>query len=126
MNAFVGPQDDHGTPVETGYAQFIRSHDFRDPSKIFVLLDESPQTINDGWYIFCNDGPTGHLWSDMPASYHNRACGFAFADGHSEIKRWLVATTVIPVGAPLPTWPVPTGPDKRDFLWMSQHATYPQ
>ena len=24
----------------------------------------------------------------MPATYHNGACGVAFADGHAEIKKW--------------------------------------
>ena len=37
------------------------------------------------------------LLRDGPASYHNGACGFAFADGHSEIKRWLDKRTLIPV-----------------------------
>ncbi len=122
MNAFVGPWDKVGTPVESGWAQFIKLPAIRNPSMIFVFLDESPQTINDGWYIFCNNGPNGNLWSDMPASYHNGACGFSFADGHSEIKRWLVRSTIVPFSA----WPIPTGPDKRDFLWVSQRATYPQ
>jgi prepilin-type processing-associated H-X9-DG protein len=26
---------------------------------------------------------------DVPATYHNGACGFAFADGHSEIHKWV-------------------------------------
>jgi prepilin-type processing-associated H-X9-DG protein len=26
---------------------------------------------------------------DYPASYHNRAAGLSFADGHAEIKKWL-------------------------------------
>jgi prepilin-type processing-associated H-X9-DG protein len=34
---------------------------------------------------------------DCPASYHNGACGFAFADGHSEIKRWVDRRTKLPV-----------------------------
>jgi len=33
----------------------------------------------------------------LPTSYHNGACGFAFADGHSEIKRWLDRRTIVPV-----------------------------
>jgi prepilin-type N-terminal cleavage/methylation domain-containing protein/prepilin-type processing-associated H-X9-DG protein len=122
MNAFVGPWNDAGSPVYSGWAQFIKLTAIRNPSMIFVFLDESPQTINDGWYIFCNNGPNGNLWSDMPASYHNGACGFSFADGHSEIKRWQVSTTIVPFSV----WPVPTGPDRRDFLWVSQRATYPQ
>lgn len=91
------------------------------PTSIFVLLDEHPDFINDGWYVSCNDGPEGRLWSDMPASYHNGAAGFAFADGHSEIKRWLVNTTK---QAHYSTWPVPTGAERRDFIWVSQRATY--
>jgi prepilin-type N-terminal cleavage/methylation domain-containing protein/prepilin-type processing-associated H-X9-DG protein len=122
MNAFVGPWDAAGSQVYSGWAQFTRLSAIRTPSMVFVFLDESPQTINDGWYVFCNNGPTGNLWSDMPASYHNGACGFSFADGHSEIKRWLVRTTIVPFSV----WPVPTGPDRRDFLWVSQRATYPQ
>ena len=122
MNAYVGPQDKAGTPVDPGWAQFAKLSAIRTPSMIFVFLDESPQTINDGWYVFCNDNPAGSLWSDMPASYHNRACGFSFADGHSEIKRWMVNSTVVP----FTTWPVATGPDKRDFQWVSQRATYKQ
>jgi prepilin-type N-terminal cleavage/methylation domain-containing protein/prepilin-type processing-associated H-X9-DG protein len=125
MDAFVGPFDSLASPVVSGWAHFIKTADFRSPTQIFVFLDESPQTINDGWYVFCNDGPSGHLWSDMPASYHNGACGFNFADGHSEIKRWLVGTTIIPADGYLATWPVPTGHDRRDFVWASLHSTYP-
>jgi prepilin-type N-terminal cleavage/methylation domain-containing protein/prepilin-type processing-associated H-X9-DG protein len=122
MNGFVGPWNDAGSQVYPGWTQFIRMTAIRNPSMIFVFLDESPQTINDGWYIFCNNGPNGTLWSDLPASYHNGACGFSFADGHSEIKRWQVSTTILPFTA----WPVPAGPDRRDFLWVSERATYPQ
>jgi prepilin-type N-terminal cleavage/methylation domain-containing protein/prepilin-type processing-associated H-X9-DG protein len=123
MNAFVGPYDNYNTPVISGWAQFIKLSAIPNPVGIFVFLDEHPDFINDGWYIFCNDGPDGRLWSDMPASYHNGAAGFAFADGHSEIKRWLVSTTK---QAHYAAWPVPTGQDRRDFIWVSQRATYRQ
>jgi prepilin-type N-terminal cleavage/methylation domain-containing protein/prepilin-type processing-associated H-X9-DG protein len=120
MNAFVGPWNDAGTPIISGWAQFIKLPAIRNPSMIFVFLDESPQTINDGWYVFCNNGPDGDRWSDMPAYYHNGACGFSFADGHSEIKRWLASVT----RTPFSQWPIPVGSDRRDFLWVSQRATY--
>ena len=123
MNAFVGPWNDAGSQVYSGWAQFIKLSSIRNPSMIFVFLDEHPDFINDGWYVFCNNGPNGDLWSDMPASYHNGAAGFSFADGHSEIKRWLVSTTKQPHYS---VWPVPAGSDRRDFLWVSQRATYPQ
>jgi prepilin-type N-terminal cleavage/methylation domain-containing protein/prepilin-type processing-associated H-X9-DG protein len=121
MNAFVGPYDAAGTPVISGWAQMIKLSAILNPGGIFVLLDEHPDFINDGWYVFCNDGPEGKLWSDMPAAYHNGAAGFAFTDGHSEIKRWLVNSTKQPHYT---VWPVPTGTDRRDFAWVSARATY--
>jgi prepilin-type processing-associated H-X9-DG protein len=28
------------------------------------------------------------FWEDIPAIYHAGGCGFSFADGHSEIRKW--------------------------------------
>jgi len=65
------------------------------PSKLWVFVDEHPDSINDGWTIMGVTDPNN--WVDLPASYHNGACGFGFADGHSEIKKWLDKSTVVPV-----------------------------
>ena len=54
------------------------------------MIDEHPDSINDGYFI---NNPSGTAWQDIPASYHNGACGFSFADGHSEIKKWKSATS---------------------------------
>jgi prepilin-type N-terminal cleavage/methylation domain-containing protein/prepilin-type processing-associated H-X9-DG protein len=70
------------------YAQLNR------PSMIWVFVDEHPDSINDG--CFSTLAPA-NTWNDLPASYHNGACGFAFADGHDEIKKWLDANTKRPV-----------------------------
>jgi prepilin-type processing-associated H-X9-DG protein len=51
-----------------------------------------------------NEGfkPTGESWRNLPGSYHNGAGSFSFADGHSEIHKWMVRS-----GANFPTvWPV--------------------
>ena len=37
-------------------------------------------------------------WVDLPANYHNGACGYAFADGHAEIKKW---TDKVPRNVPV-------------------------
>src|ERR1017187_9585412 len=60
MNAFVGPWAKQGTPVYSGWAQFIKLSSIRSPVNIFVFLDEHPDFINDGWYVFCNNGPDGN------------------------------------------------------------------
>lgn len=55
------------------------------PSKRWVFVDEHPDSINNGFFTVFMDE---NKWEDLPAAYHNGACGFAFADGHSEIKKW--------------------------------------
>ena len=67
------------------------------PSMAWVLVDEHPDGINDGWLAvrMYTDGRA--YWRDLPASYHNGACGFSFADGHSEVKKWVEPSTVVPV-----------------------------
>ena len=126
MNAFVGPQDARGTPINASWQQFLKLTSFRTPSMIFVFLDEHPDSINDGWYIFCNnaDPSERNAWSDLPASYHNGACGFAFADGHAEIKKWMVSTTKRPVKKSADDFPIQAGSDKRDITWVSERSTY--
>jgi prepilin-type N-terminal cleavage/methylation domain-containing protein/prepilin-type processing-associated H-X9-DG protein len=54
------------------------------PAHTWVFVDEHPDSINNGFFAFC----AKDAWEDLPASYHNDACGLSFADGHSEIKRW--------------------------------------
>jgi prepilin-type N-terminal cleavage/methylation domain-containing protein/prepilin-type processing-associated H-X9-DG protein len=68
------------------------------PANIFAAVDEHPDSINDAVFhtiVGCRiDSAT---WRDLPASYHNGACGFSFADGHSEIKKWRDPDTRRPV-----------------------------
>jgi prepilin-type processing-associated H-X9-DG protein len=89
MNAFSGTSDD---PSGLGpWRGWVKTSDpkNRGPSQLLVLLDEHPDSINDGYYIATLSGYGGEYgWCDVPATYHNGACGFAFLDGHSEIKRW--------------------------------------
>jgi prepilin-type N-terminal cleavage/methylation domain-containing protein/prepilin-type processing-associated H-X9-DG protein len=61
----------------------------RSPTELIVLLDEHPDSINDAYWIATLSGYGGlYGWCDLPATYHNGACGFAFLDGHSQVKRW--------------------------------------
>ena len=47
----------------------------------YPALDEHPDSINDAFFI---TDPNANNWQDRPASYHNGAAGFSFADGHAE------------------------------------------
>jgi prepilin-type N-terminal cleavage/methylation domain-containing protein len=74
----------------TGLIQFLKQPQVPRPSKTWLFIDEHPDSINDGYFI---NNPSATAWSDIPASYHCGACGFSFADGHSETKKWLSATS---------------------------------
>lgn len=89
MNAFSGFNDDRSALNQ--WVGWVKSSDpkKRSPTELIVLLDEHPDSINDGYYIATLSGYGGlYGWCDIPATYHNGACGFAFLDGHSQIKRW--------------------------------------
>ena len=93
MSRFMGGLDSSGN-----WQFFSKTGDIRNSAGYFVFLDEHPDSINDGYY--CSDGaPAGNTeaWQDLPASFHGGAGGFAFADGHSEIKKWKSSSTLVPV-----------------------------
>ena len=102
MNALFGlSNNDANSPQSRGqswgyggrYRQFIRTTDVPEPSMTWLTLDEHPDSINDAFFI---SGSTTK-WDDRPASYHNRATGFSFVDGHAEIHKWLSDASIYPV-----------------------------
>jgi len=102
MNAWCGMNDGKATWFGNSppWRMFLKSSDLVAPSDTWVLVDEHPDSMNDGF--FCTQmNPYPNLGAaelpDCPASYHNGACGFAFADGHSEIHKWTDARTKPPV-----------------------------
>jgi prepilin-type N-terminal cleavage/methylation domain-containing protein len=97
------------------------------PSNLVVFVDEHPDSINDGWWITMvgadlNTNPGE--WEDVPSSLHNRACGFSYADGHSEIHKWRVASTVVPVRKDYLPGTI-SAPHSQDIMWMIQHVSAP-
>jgi prepilin-type N-terminal cleavage/methylation domain-containing protein/prepilin-type processing-associated H-X9-DG protein len=101
------------------------------PADIWVLLDQDPDGINDGLFDIGMQAPSlGNVtfWIEFPAKYHNNACGFSFADGHSEIHQWLwpnqiseFTGTYIGSGA---SKTAPFGQQKNpDVWWVCQHLT---
>jgi prepilin-type N-terminal cleavage/methylation domain-containing protein/prepilin-type processing-associated H-X9-DG protein len=92
------------------------------PAMTFVLLDERHDSINDGYFVTEMDGYPDLKRTqlvDYPATYHNNAGGFSFADGHSEIRRWRDSRTTNPK-LPLTTQ---ITPDNKDVFWMQDHST---
>ena len=71
------------------YRHFVKVADMTRPSPVnlWVLLDESPDSVNDAAFAVKMD-PYGGVWQDIPSVLHNGGCGFTFADGHAEIHKW--------------------------------------
>jgi prepilin-type N-terminal cleavage/methylation domain-containing protein len=123
MNGFVGsPSPDQLD--NTGYKVFRKTTDFRTPTDTFVFLDEHPDTLDDGWFIFCNNNdPTERTtWENLPASGHGGAGGLSYADGHSEIHKWRTGTTVQPVNNS-GNVNSSVGSDTTDINWVAAHAS---
>jgi prepilin-type N-terminal cleavage/methylation domain-containing protein/prepilin-type processing-associated H-X9-DG protein len=91
MNAFSGYDPLGDAAGFNRWRGFRKTTDpkTRGPSEIWVLVDEHPDSINDGYMIPVLSGYGGlYGWCDFPSTLHNGACGFAFLDGHSVIKKW--------------------------------------
>ena len=107
----------------TGYRKLT---EIPHPSSTWVFVDEHPDSILAGLFVvFLNQDS----WEHLPASYHNGACGFAFADGHSEIKKWLDPFTKQPVrfndfwANGYPWWGVTLPPSgRRDHQWIQERT----
>ena len=96
------------------------------PAKTWVFIDEHPDSINDAACAVQMVEPAATSGSiiDFPASYHNGACGFSFADGHSEIRRW--KGTKIRAAAKYNGTlglNVPAGDSLQDVKWWSENTT---
>ena len=89
------------------------------PVNCWVLIDECPGTINDGFFV-CD--PFGYpiTWVDIPASYHNSAGGISFADGHAEIRKWRDPTVT---SQNSPTFSPSLQSPPTDLKWLQDRTT---
>lgn len=125
MNAMIG---DAGNLSGAGfnqnnpdYVQFFRLTDIPHPSDIFVFVEEHPDSINDGYFL--NQFYTLQ-WIDLPASDHDGAAPFAFADGHALMQRWVDASTKQPPQPGVVDFPVQVQRNETtDLSWVMRHTS---
>src|ERR1700722_9197094 len=108
---------------------YLRTADMVDPgpSKTFIYLDMRPDSIDirnfapnmTGW----PDQPGSVGFYDLPGFQHDRAGGFSFADGHSEIKRWQDDRTMPPIVQEGEINDQYSSPNNPDVLWLQDHST---
>lgn len=109
------------------FRKYTKMSDLVDPgpTMTWVLVDEHPDSMNDGFFCIDMNGypdPKQAKLPDVPASYHNKACGFAFADGHSEIKKWTDPRTMPPVRR-VTSPPAVSQANNKDVLWLYERTT---
>jgi prepilin-type N-terminal cleavage/methylation domain-containing protein len=133
-----GPGYDGGWTQADPFWIYSKSTNIKNPSDIFLFLDMRQDVVN--WSNFMIDmtgaatsttsaTPSAWTWGDMPGMYHNRAAGFSFSDGHSEMHRWLDSRTCPPL-APNGTTLSDTGfnfatagANNQDVYWVQQHSS---
>jgi prepilin-type N-terminal cleavage/methylation domain-containing protein/prepilin-type processing-associated H-X9-DG protein len=73
-------------PINRKYGDIVAPS----PSQAMVLLDESSKTLEDTYFAIQVDAK---VWQNDPSDRHSRGANLSFADGHSEIYRWVEPQT---------------------------------
>lgn len=120
MNTWLSPiKPWTGDPNAANLITYYKESNIINPgsANLWVFIDENPNSINDGSFV-CD--PQLQEWIDCPASYHNKAGGIAFADGHAQIRKWMdpaiysfTGASAVPPGQTPPT----------DLSWLQSAST---
>jgi len=130
MNVWVGGfGGTDGGLSDGGWRVYLKETDMVDPgpTRTFLFLDMREDSIDIGNFATdmrgWPDKPASTGFYDFPASYHNRAGGLSFADGHSEIKRWLDPRTMPPIMKGGLIKDDFASPRNKDIIWLQERAT---
>ena len=115
-------------PIPDPWRLYAKEAEILLPAKTFVFADEHPNSINDG--ALCNrctgngpsDAPGLSMIIDWPASYHDGAGSFCFADGRAEIHKWVGSKIKTQIGVSLPA-NVTAGDSWPDMHWLAENTT---
>jgi len=126
MNAMVGnagPLIQYGSVNvnNPNYRQFFNLGSIPNPARIFVFIEEHPDSINDGYFL---NVPGYYEWIDLPASYHNNGCNLSYADGHVEYHKWKGTDVLRPAEAEAANLPADVSSNSRvDFDWLAYRTS---
>ena len=111
------------------YRVYYKTSDLIDPppAMLWVFMMEHPNSIHGGVLtVRCQERGASARMYDYPASYHNGADGLSFADGHSEIHKYLDSRT-----KPRPQWDrgtavlqfnIPSA-NNPDIAWLQERTS---
>ena len=116
LNNYLGGQISSTWPRYERVSLLTNTAQIKLPSRMFVMLDERPESIHDGAF-YC-DASTAWQLVGWPGFYHEGGGNFSFVDGHTETHRWkdlrTMPKTFISSNANIPGDP--------DIPWLQHHA----
>ena len=138
--AFSAAGQGHLEDDKQGYwRHYIKSADMTlpSPSSLWVMIDESPDSVNDGAFGPAMAGgniysgtyynPSQDKWQDGPSTLHGGGCGFTFADGHAEIHHWKDGHTLMLKATYSSGFPFGIGLGaNNDVQWVKDRTTAPK
>jgi prepilin-type N-terminal cleavage/methylation domain-containing protein len=100
------------------------------PSDLWVLIEEDPDSIDDGGFAFYMPWPINSgftAWFNEPAKLHSGSSTcLGFMDGHTEIHKWIQQNAIDPPGY-VNYKPMPVGvtlpPHDVDIYWLAWHTS---
>ena len=111
--------EDAPAPWDWGIYQHKKFSTVRRPSEKYVFVEEADgRGYNKGSWVI---NPTGDQWVDPLAIWHNKKSTLGFADGHSEMHRWLEEST-LEMSEAQDFYAVT--PNSRDLEYMQKHYAY--
>jgi prepilin-type N-terminal cleavage/methylation domain-containing protein/prepilin-type processing-associated H-X9-DG protein len=142
MNFFLGGFGDNASEdagaAGAHYPIYTKLTDLQDlglapgASKTWLFIEERQDYINWGNFLTdmsgypVNNGaamPAAYQWNgDLPGSYHDRAGGISFCDGHAEIHKWLDGSTTPPISLGTSTI---SAPYSVDVAWLQNASARP-
>ncbi len=117
--------------ISMNWRIYVKQADIVLPGRTFLLIDEHPDSMNDG--AFANtcggtqpqDPPGAAYIIDYPAAQHNGGGNLSFADGRAETHHWkgskirnapITSTATLPLN-------VPAGDSAVDVQWLAANTT---
>jgi hypothetical protein len=92
MNSFMGARRPEAGIIPPTAREFVpffaKESDLRNPSELWVLLDEDERSIDDGFFV---TDPNARVWYGLPAissHRHNYSYSLIFADGRVNSLRY--------------------------------------
>jgi len=118
-----------GIPGRT-YIKATKSNQLNNPgpASTFSFVCESAYTmLYTGGSVFSFDpglASGSEYWRNLPSFYHGSAGNVGFADGHSEIHKWLAGNTYHPVTFNVTTSAHTVVGVSADYEWMDDHTPW--